>query len=119
MANQPLTPTQCVPDNTALNLTSLSGTAMTGFLGVTFNNSGREKLLVNVGATATTATVVIGSTVLGQAVTNFSVVLTTSAINQIGPFHTIDDATGTTTVTITFNQVASVTVGLVQDAGVF
>lgn len=119
MTNAPITATTLTPDNSKTNLSSVAaGTAVTSSNGVTFTNSGTCFLLVT-GSVANTATVVVGSTVLGQSVTNFTVAMTGSAgvVDVLGPFHSALNAPGTQTVTITFS--AACTVGLVQLPGVY
>lgn len=117
MARLALTPTPMVPDNTAQNLTTLVS-SIGANTGVSFSNSGREILVFTIGATATTATVNIGSSVLGQAVTNFSVVLPTNATSILGPFHSAVNQSGGSTVFVDTSQQTSVSVGLTQFTGV-
>jgi len=125
MARTAITPTSVIPDSGAVNITALSNTTSvtTGATnGVSFSNTGQQLLFANVGATggSPTATVVMGATVLGQAVTNFTVNLTASAINQLGPWHTADNQPGTNTLFMDFTFAAStVTVGLLQMLGVY
>lgn len=118
MATQVLTPTPFVPDGGGLDLTALAATPT----GVTlqFANTGREMLLVTAAASAETVTVNIGALVLGETVTSFpSVTLTSGHTVAFGPFHNVDDIQGTTTVQVTLSTITSISVALVQTAGVF
>jgi hypothetical protein len=119
MTNAPITATALTPDNVKTNLSTIAASqAVTASNGVTFSNTGNCVLLVT-GSVANTATVVIGSTVLGQAVTNFTVAMTgtVNVVDVLGPFHSALNAPGTNTVTITFSAACSV--GLVQIPGVY
>src|SRR5579883_2394552 len=73
------------PQVASYNGVVLNYQAMTGYTGVSWSNTGREILLVNLGATATTETENIGVSVLGQAVTALTVTPGTSAITPIRP----------------------------------
>lgn len=119
MTNAAITPTVLTADSVKTNLSTVAATtAVTASNGVTFNNTGTVVLLVT-GSVANTATVVVGSTVLGQAVTSFTVAMTgtVNVVDVLGPFHSALNAPGTQTVTITFSAACSV--GLVQIPGVY
>ncbi len=118
MTTQVLTPVQFVPDGAGLDLTAqlAAPTATT----LQFANTGREILLVAAAASAETVTVDIGALVLGQTVTNFSsVTLTSGHTVAFGPFHSVDDQTGTSTVQVVLSTTTSITVAVVQTPGVF
>ena len=118
MTTQVLTPTQLVPDGAGLDLTALLA-APTGTT-LQFSNTGREILLVAAAASAETVTVDIGALVLGQAVTNFtSVTLTSGHTVAFGPFHSVDDQSGTSTVQVVLSTTTSITTALVQTVGVY
>lgn len=118
MSNQILTPTQFVADGGGLNLTTLLTTPTATTL--QFVNTGREILFVAAGATSETVTVDVGALVLGQSITNFTTVNLTSADTYaFGPFHTIVDQSGTTTVQVVLSTITSITVALLQTVGVY
>lgn len=118
MANLALTPTPLTPDQSFLNITT-GAVSLATYTGVTFSNSGREVLVFVNGSTASNATVVFGMTVLGQAITNLGpVAIPTSATSVLGPFHSVLDAPGTTTVTVTLSSVTGLSVLLAQFVGV-
>lgn len=118
MTTQVLTPTQFVPDGPGLDITALL-TTPTGTT-LQFANTGREVLLVAAAAVSETVTVDIGSTVLGQAVTNFTTVnLTNAHTVAFGPFHSLLDQPGGTTVQVVLSTITSITVALVQMVGVY
>jgi hypothetical protein len=121
LARTALTTTVLQPDSVANNLTSGAAATVTSGAGngVTVPNTGSSFLAVIVGSTACTATVVVGSTVLGQAVTSFTVVLTTSATNILGPFHSALNAPGTQVVSVDFSSATNVTVGAFQLGGTY
>lgn len=118
MTTQVLTPVQLVPDGAGLDLTA----QLAGPTGVTlqFANTGREILVVAAGAVSETATVDIGTTVLGQAVSNFTTVSLTNAHTVIfGPFHSLLDQPGGSVVQVVLSTTTSITVALLQFVGVF
>lgn len=118
MTTQVLTPTQLVADGAGLDLTALLATP-TGTT-LQFSNSGREILLVGAAAVSETVTVDIGATVLGQAVSNFTTVnLTNAHTVAFGPFHSLLDQPGGTTVQVVLSTITSITVALVQTIGVY
>ena len=130
MARASLTPLLLTADSSATSLSgtaaSAQGTVTTGAgNGCTFSNAplGQVLLLVNATAngTAGTATVFIGQTIGGQTVTSFSVPLTSTALNVIGPFHAALDSPGTTTVTVdfTFTGASTITAGAITIPGVY
>lgn len=115
-----LTPTQLPRTGSAapLNLTSLMAAGVIGSnAGVTWTNTGREFLVVNVASGGSTASIVIGTTIEGQAVTPLPLTLTASAINSFGPF--ASDMTLNGVMTVTFGTPANITgIALVQYVGV-
>jgi hypothetical protein len=126
MARVQLTPITQGADSIATNLTAAgaAGVAPGGAgagNGVQFTNfPGQTILLVSVGTTPTTLTVVIGSTLFGVAATGFPVgPLTASAISIVGPFHTALDQPGTQLVAVDFSAVTNILCVAVQLAGVF
>lgn len=115
-----LTPTQLPKTGAAapLNLTTLTAAGALGSnTGVTWSNSGREFLVVNVAAGGSTCSIAIGTTIEGQAVSPLTPTLTASAWNVIGPFPTDEEGAGGM-MTVTFGTPANVTVALVQFVGV-
>jgi hypothetical protein len=125
MARTLLTATLLTPDSAAANLTAIAaaGTAPSASgagNGVTLPNyPGQSFLLVSVGTTATTATVQIGTTEFGQGATGFSVALTVSALNLLGPFHTAMDQVGGILVAVDFNNTTAVLCAALQALGVY
>lgn len=118
MTAQVLTATQLVPDGAGLDLTAILAAPTQTTL--QFANTGREVLVVAAAASAETVTVDIGAQVLGQAVTNFpSVTLTNGHTVLFGPFHSVVDQSGTSTVQVVLSTTTSITVGLIQTAGVY
>jgi hypothetical protein len=115
-----LTPTQLPRTGASapLNLTSLMAAGVVGSnAGVTWANTGREFLAVNVASGGSTASVVIGTTIEGQAVTPISLTLTASAVNIIGPFPTDETTNGQ--MTVNFGTPANISgVALAQYVGV-
>lgn len=114
-----LTPTQ-LPRTGALapvNLTTLlAAGVVTGDTGVTWQNTGREFLLVAVASGGSTCTIPIGTTVEGQAVSSLTPTLVASATNVLGPFPTDEELAGM--ITVNFGTAANVTVALLQYVGV-
>ena len=118
MANMALTPTILTPDQSFFNATS-AAQALTGFTGITFPNTGNQLLVWVNGSTPSNATVVVGTTVLGQAVANIGpLAIPVSATSVMGPFHSVLEAPGTPTVTITLSSVTGLSVALIQLPGV-
>lgn len=124
MARATLTVASTTPDTGVLDLTTLAnqspGTTGTGN-GVQFNNTLDSFLVVNqAGTTASTASVVIGSTILGQGVTSFTASIPgTVGIYLIGPFHSAVNLPGTGNVAIDFSSVTGFTVGAAQLGNVY
>lgn len=117
MTTQTLSPTQLVPDGAGLDLTALLATP-TGTT-LQFNNTGKEFLVVAAAAVSETVTVDIGALVEGQAVSNFTTVNLTNAHTVVfGPFHTVDDQAGTSTMQVTLSTITSISVALLQFTGV-
>lgn len=108
------------PQVASYNGVVLNYQVMTGFTGVQWSNTGREILLVNLGATATTETENIGVSILGQAVTALTVTPGTNVITPYGPFPSAfnQPSSGTNQVFIDFSSVATLTVALLQIPGV-
>src|SRR5579864_6249147 len=100
------------PQVAGYNGVVLSYQAMTGFTGVSWSNTGREILFVNLGATATTETENIGVSILGQAVTPLSQTPTVSTITPYGPYPSVfnQPSSGTNQIWIDFSSVAALTV---------
>ncbi|WP_157536215.1 hypothetical protein [Kitasatospora mediocidica] len=115
-----LNPTQQPRTGSAapVNLTSLMAAGVLGSnTGVSFANTGREVLFVNVASGGSTCSIAIGTTIEGQPVTALTPTLTASAINVLGPFPSDENQPGGT-MQITFGTTANVTVALVQNVGV-
>lgn len=118
MPVQTLTPTSLVPDGAGLDITALLAAPTQTSL--QFANSGREFLAVLASTTSLTVTVNVGSTVLGQAVSSFNAVtLTNGHLSLFGPFHTAVNQAGTSTVQVTLSSTTSISVALLQMAGVY
>ncbi|NUQ95291.1 MAG: hypothetical protein HOY79_01570 [Streptomyces sp.] len=121
MANLSLTATAFPKTGASapLNLTSLLTAGSLGAnTGVTWSNTGREILCVQLGASASTCQILIGTTIEGQAVASLTPTLVTSAINVIGPFPSDEQGPGGV-MTVTFGTPANVTgVALLQFIGV-
>ncbi|WP_042400202.1 hypothetical protein [Streptacidiphilus carbonis] len=101
-----------------VNLTALLAAGTLGSnTGVSFVNTGREVLLVNVTSGGSTCSVAIGTTIEGQAVSPLTPVLTSSAINAIGPFPADENQPGGL-IQVTFGTTANVTCALLQNTGV-
>lgn len=115
MSRQPLTPQIAGYNGVVPNYV-----AMTGFTGVSWSNTGREVLFVNLGSTATTETENIGVSILGQAVTALSQTPGVSTITLYGPFPSVfnQPSSGTNQIWIDFSSVVSLTVALIQIPGV-
>ena len=124
MARSLLVPVLVSADSLALNLTTQSGTAVT--TGVNNgcqipNVPGQILLFVNAaGATALAATVLIGSTILGQAVTSFTIAaMGTTALSLIGPFHSVLQQPGSNLIFVDFSfSAGTVNVAALSIAGV-
>jgi hypothetical protein len=115
-----VTPTQFPKTGSGapLNLTSLMAAGTLGSnTGVSFSNTGKEVLFVNVASGGSTCSIAIGTTIEGQAVSALTPTLTASAVNVIGPFPSDENQPGGT-MTITFGTPANVTVALGQFVGV-
>jgi hypothetical protein len=101
-----------------VNLTALMAAGTLGAnTGVSFTNTGREVLFVNVAVGGSTCSIAIGTTIEGQAVAPITPTLTASAVNVLGPFPADENQPGGL-MTITFGTPANVTVALLQNAGV-
>jgi hypothetical protein len=117
-----LTPTsEAKPGQAAapLDLTALLTAGVVGAnTGVTFVNSGKETLYVQMGTAVSTIVVTIGSTVEGQGVSSITYSgLVASHIYEIGPFNSDFDGAASV-VTVTFGTPANVAgVALVSNAG--
>lgn len=88
--------------------------------GVLFTNTGRELLVVSVGATPTTLTSDIFLTIQGQAIPGVSSgALAVSAISVLGPWPSQFNKTdGSFQVQVDFSSSASISVALLQVPGV-
>lgn len=96
-------------------------TALTGFTGMSFPNTGREVVEIVNGGTASNYTVNVGQTVGGHAVTGdgpTACPVSNTAPQRLGPFPTYYNQPGTNIVTIDFSSVATVTVAVTQRPGV-
>ena len=117
MTTQTLVPTQFVKNGAGLNITSLLAAPTQTTL--QWANSGKEILFVLPAASSETVTVDIGTTVLGQAVTNFSsVTMTSTDIYSFGPFDTVVDQPGGI-VQVVLSTTTSITVALLQYVGAY
>jgi hypothetical protein len=123
MARATLTVVSTTPDNGVLDLnTTAAATPGTGAgNGVQFNNTLGSFLVVNqAGATPSNLTIVVGSTLLGQAVASFAATIPgVIGIYTVGPFHSADNLPGTGNVAIDFSSATSLTVGAVSLASVY
>lgn len=118
MTTQTLVPIQLAPDGTGLDLTASLATPTQTTL--QFSNTGREILVVAAAAISETVTVDIGTTILGQSVTNFTAVSLTNAHTVVfGPFHSLLDQPGGTTVQVVLSTTTSISVALLQFVGVY
>lgn len=112
---QTLTPTPFVKNFAGLNITSLL--APPTQLVLQFSNSGKEILFVSA-SSGVTVQVNIGTTVLGQAVTQpTAVTLTTGDVYAFGPYDSQVDEPGTTTVQVTLSATSGVDIALLQMVG--
>lgn len=96
-------------------------TALTGFTGFQWSNTGREIVAIINGATASTYTINIGTTVLGQAVSAFTGNLATSNTDPqfFGPFPSqFNQNDGNNSVYFDVGTVTTVTVAILQLPGV-
>lgn len=96
-------------------------TALTGFTGLQFPNTGREVVEIINGATASNYTVNIGSTVGGHAVAAdgpTACPVSNTAPVRLGPFPSYYNQPGTNLVQIDFSSVATVTAAVTQTPGV-
>lgn len=118
MANLALVPQPLPGGLTGLNLTT-NLVSLTSFTGVTFSNDGRMFLVMVNGATASNATVKIGTTVEGQAVASpTAYAVPVSATSVIGPFNADFAAAGFGgIVEIDFSSVVGLSVILIRDIG--
>lgn len=115
---QTLTATPLAPDGGGLDVTALLSAPTSTTL--TFSNTGQQLLAVAAGAGAETVTVDIGALVEGQAVANFSsVTLASGHLSLFGPFHSVNDVSGSTTMQVVLSTTTSITVALLQTVGVF
>ena len=96
-------------------------TALTGFTGLQFPNTGKEMVEIINGATASSYTVNVGATVGGHAVAADGptpLPTNNTAPVRLGPFPTYYNQPGTTLVKIDFTSVATVTAAVTQTPGV-
>jgi hypothetical protein len=117
MARTTLTPvslTKATPLQVTANLTSISA-----FTGVQWVNSGREFLVIVLGATAASVTENIGITIQGQPVTAPAPALTVSATQILGPFPTqFNQTDGTNNIYLDFTSTVACSVMLCLMPGV-
>jgi hypothetical protein len=113
-----LAPTLLPRAASAINLSALlTGTTLGANTGVTWSNSGKEVLAVQVGASTTTCSITVGTTVEGQQPPPLTPVLAASGINLLGPFPSDLEVTGM--LLVDFGTPANVTgICLVQYVGV-
>jgi hypothetical protein len=115
-----LTPTQYPKTGASapLNLTTLMAAGVIGAnTGVSFVNTGREVLYLNVASGGSTCSIAIGTTIEGQAVSPLTPILTASAIEVLGPFPADENQPGGL-INITLGTPANVTAALLQFIGV-
>ena len=96
-------------------------TALTGFTGMQFPNTGREVVEIINGGTASNYTVNVGTQVGGHAVAGdgpTACPVSNTAPQRLGPFPTYYNQPGTNLVQIDFSSVATVTVAVTQRPGV-
>lgn len=95
-------------------------TALTGFTGLQFPNTGREVVEIINGGTASNYTINIGGTLGGHTVAADTGALPTSntAPVRLGPFPSYYNQPGTNIVQIDFSSVATVTAAVTQTPGV-
>lgn len=96
-------------------------TALTGFTGFQWSNTGREIVAIINGATASTYTINIGTTIEGQAVAAFTGSLPTSNTAPVfyGPFpRDFNQNDGLNSIYFDVGTVTSVTVAILQMVGV-
>lgn len=108
--------------NAPLDITALLAAGSLGSnTGVSFTNTGREVLHVQLAsAEQSTIIVAIGTTIEGEPVTSITYTAPTAGhLVQVGPFDSDEDQPGGT-ITVTFGTAANVSgVALVQNAGAF
>jgi hypothetical protein len=103
---------------TALNVTALL-TSLGANTGVSFQNTGREFLVVSMGSSASVVTENIGTTIQGQAVAPVTSSPTVSAISTLGPWPSqFNQQDGTQDVFIDFSVSTGISVALLQTVGV-
>lgn len=103
--------------HTLLNLTF---TALSGFTGMQWQNTGREMVWIINGATGCNYTVNVGTTILGQAVTPFgptALPTNNTAARSLGPF-SAQYVQPDGNVYIDFDTPTTVTVAVVKMPGV-
>jgi hypothetical protein len=116
-----LTPTPQPRSAALLDLTSLYASGTLGSnTGVSFANTGREVLHVEVASGGSTIVVEVGTLIEGESVTSITLNPTASHTVQVGPFDTIEDQPGGNLINITFGTPGNITgVALIQNAGAF
>lgn len=96
-------------------------TALTGFTGLQFPNTGREIVEIVNGATASNYTVNVGATLGGHAAAGdgpTALPTNNTAPVRLGPFPSYYNQPGTNLVQIDFSSVATVTAAVTQTPGV-
>jgi hypothetical protein len=97
-------------------------TALTGFTGLMFPNTGKEVVEIINGATAATYTVNVGATLGGHAAAAdgpTALPVSNTAPQRLGPFPTYYNQPGSNMVWIDFSNVTTVTAAVTQTPGVF
>lgn len=96
-------------------------TALTGFTGISFPNTGHETVEIINGATASNYTINIGATTYGNATVPIGPTacpLSNTAPQRLGPFPSAFNQPGTNLITVDFSSVVTVTVAVIQNPGV-
>lgn len=97
-------------------------TALTGFTGISFPNTGHETVEIINGATASNYTINVGGSV-GYGTTSAPIgptacPVSNTAPQRLGPFPSAFNQPGGNLITIDFSTVTTVTVAVVQNPGV-
>jgi len=128
MARTVLNPTILPPDfGTAVAAGTTAGLGFTAAAtgaanGVTFNNIPGQTLVLLAGTAAATVSVLVGQTVLGQAIASGTMIAnlsTTTMAAVLGPFHSVLEAPGGSAVSLDFTAAIAPSVLVVQIPGVY
>jgi hypothetical protein len=97
-------------------------TALTGFTGISFPNTGKETVEIINGATASNYTINVGGSV-GYGTTSAPIgpnacPVSNTVPQSLGPFPSAFNQPGGNLITIDFSTVTTVTVAVVQNPGV-